>query len=58
MNGQRCNICGHMGIVEVHGHLQCSKCGALSESCCEGTGNICPSPPIEKDKVDHERPTG
>jgi len=22
--------------IEVHGHLQCSSCGRVIESCCEG----------------------
>lgn len=31
--------------VEVHGHLQCSVCGRVTESCCEG------SPTAEKGEV-------
>ncbi len=50
MTIQQCRMCGNTGIIDVHGHLQCSKCGALVESCCEGSGDICPP---DKDKEPH-----
>lgn len=31
-----CPACGGM-LVEIHGHLQCSQCGRICESCCEGS---------------------
>ncbi len=33
----RCPTCGHLApVVHVHGHGQCSHCGANIEPCCTG----------------------
>ncbi len=37
-----CPVCGsNAPPVNVHGHEQCSRCGRLSEGCCEGAGDVC-----------------
>jgi len=38
-------ICGNVGTIQVHGHVQCSRCGVLQEGCCEGSGTSCPPTP-------------
>ena len=45
MSGQQCMICGNVGTIQVHGHVQCSRCGVLQEGCCEGSGTSCPPTP-------------
>ena len=36
--------------IEVHGHLQCSVCGRLVESCCEGGPISTPNNSAKKSK--------